>query len=301
MPATTPARSARLRRPCSGCVSVPKRKEFIAATGRAPIVKMSRRIPPTPVAAPWKGSMKEGWLCDSTLKAAHQPSPTSTMPAFSPGGTMTRSPLVGSLLRWTREDLYEQCSDHMTEKTPSSTNVGSRPSSSRMRSNSSEVRLCAATTSGVMISEFMARKRREPLSVCSSVRRTAQDKGSRPFLQTAVPLFLPARLRRFIFQRLVERGAQLVGFDATLVFEDDVARAVVEEGRGQLAAPRRVYEVDGDALVGGFEEVGGQTGGVLLGQELGHGLLDLRRVVERDEDEVEPALVVLPANLDEVG
>ena len=27
--------------------------EFIEAIGRAPIVKMSRRIPPTPVAAPW--------------------------------------------------------------------------------------------------------------------------------------------------------------------------------------------------------------------------------------------------------
>src|ERR671917_623695 len=108
--------------------------------------------------------MKDGWLCDSTLKAAHQPSPTSTIPAFSPGGTMTRSPSVGSRLRCAREDLYEQCSDHMTEKTPSSTKVGSRPSRARMRSNSSEVRLCAATTSGVMISEFMSRKRREPLS-----------------------------------------------------------------------------------------------------------------------------------------
>src|SRR5215211_1129568 len=101
--------------------------------------------------------MNGGGLCDSTLKAAHQPSPTSTTPAFSPGGTMTRSPSVGSLLRCVREDLYEQCSDHITEKTPSSTKVGSRPSSSRMRSNSSGVRLCAATTSGVMVSEFMAR------------------------------------------------------------------------------------------------------------------------------------------------
>ena len=30
----------------------PKRSESITASGRAPIVKMSRRIPPTPVAAP---------------------------------------------------------------------------------------------------------------------------------------------------------------------------------------------------------------------------------------------------------
>src|SRR6266404_8651785 len=94
--------------------------------------------------------MNDGWLCDSILKAAHQPSPTSTTPAFSPGGTMTRSPLVGSRFRWTREDLYEQCSDHITEKTPSSTKLGSRPNSSFTRVNSAGVRLCAAMTSGVI-------------------------------------------------------------------------------------------------------------------------------------------------------
>src|SRR6266849_2208112 len=49
-----------------------------------------------------------------------------------------------------REDLYEQCSDHITEKTPSSTVFGSRPSSSFTRVNSSGVRLCAAMTSGVI-------------------------------------------------------------------------------------------------------------------------------------------------------
>src|SRR5256714_367825 len=183
MPATTPASSARLRRPCSGGESVPKRSEFIAATGRAPIVKMSRKIPPTPVAAPWNGSMKEGWLCDSTLKATHQPSPTSTTPAFSPGGTTTRSPVTGRRLRCTREDLYEQCSDHITEKTPSSTNVGSRPKSLTMRAYSSCVRLCAATTSVVIAWESIKRKRGDP-SDLFRLRRTAQDKGSRRFLQT---------------------------------------------------------------------------------------------------------------------
>ena len=50
-----------------------------------------------------------------------------------------------------REDLYEQCSDHMTEKMPSSTRFGSRPSSDLMRSNSSRVRLWAETTSGVIM------------------------------------------------------------------------------------------------------------------------------------------------------
>ena len=37
---------------------------------------MSRRMPPTPVAAPSKGSTALGWLCDSTLNAHASPSPT---------------------------------------------------------------------------------------------------------------------------------------------------------------------------------------------------------------------------------
>src|SRR5215510_13314097 len=53
-----------------------------------------------------------------------------------------------------REDLYEQCSDHMTEKIPSSAKLGSRPSNSFIRSNSCCVRLWAAITSGVIIRTF---------------------------------------------------------------------------------------------------------------------------------------------------
>ena len=63
------------------------------AIGRAPTAKMSRRIPPTPVAAPWKGSTALGWLCDSTLKATERPPPTSTAPAFSPGPMHQPRPL----------------------------------------------------------------------------------------------------------------------------------------------------------------------------------------------------------------
>ena len=70
---------------CAARRGSPKRSESSDAIGRAPIVKMSRRMPPTPVAAPWYGSMKHGWLCDSILNAATQPSPMSTTPAFSPG------------------------------------------------------------------------------------------------------------------------------------------------------------------------------------------------------------------------
>jgi hypothetical protein len=60
---------------------------------------MSRMMPPTPVAAPWYGSMNEGWLCDSILKTAARPSPMSTAPAFSPGPCRTRGPFVGSFRR----------------------------------------------------------------------------------------------------------------------------------------------------------------------------------------------------------
>lgn len=63
--------------------------------GRAPMLMMSRRIPPTPVAAPWKGSTAEGWLWLSILKATAQPSPTRTTPAFSPGPWRTASPPWG--------------------------------------------------------------------------------------------------------------------------------------------------------------------------------------------------------------
>jgi hypothetical protein len=65
---------------------------------------------------------------------------------------MTRGPLVGSRRRCTREDLYEQCSLHITLKTPSSVYVGRRPSSSMTRENSSAESLCwrarAASTRG---------------------------------------------------------------------------------------------------------------------------------------------------------
>ena len=56
--------------------SSPKRSESSTAIGRAPTANTSRRMPPTPVAAPWNGSTALGWLCDSTLNAIASPSPT---------------------------------------------------------------------------------------------------------------------------------------------------------------------------------------------------------------------------------
>ena len=52
MPATTPGST----RCVSGAAAGPNRSESISATGRAPMARMSRTIPPTPVAAPWNGS-----------------------------------------------------------------------------------------------------------------------------------------------------------------------------------------------------------------------------------------------------
>ena len=64
--------------------------------GRAPMVKMSRRMPPTPVAAPWKGSTALGWLWLSTFMTMARPWPISTAPAFSsPGPMRTCGPSLG--------------------------------------------------------------------------------------------------------------------------------------------------------------------------------------------------------------
>src|SRR5947199_4654044 len=116
------------------------------------MVKMSRMIPPTPVAAPWNGSIALGWLWLSILNAIAHPSPISTTPAFSsPALTRMLGPVVGNFFNSFREFLYEQCSLHITEKIPSSVKLGSRSRIFLMRSNSSGVRPCCATTSGVTI------------------------------------------------------------------------------------------------------------------------------------------------------
>src|ERR1700686_547073 len=95
--------------------------------------------------------MNDGWLCDSILNAQAQPSPMSMIPAFSPGPCNTSLLRVGRRFRCTRDDLYEQCSLHITLKMPSSVRVGSRPPSSCLTfSNSSGVRPCSRTISGVM-------------------------------------------------------------------------------------------------------------------------------------------------------
>src|SRR3954452_21142718 len=79
MPAT--ARSNRNRD--RGESSSPKRSESSTAIGRAPIAKTSRRMPPTPVAAPWNGSTALGWVCAWRGFAALA-SPSAPPPALLP-------------------------------------------------------------------------------------------------------------------------------------------------------------------------------------------------------------------------
>src|ERR1700712_1844783 len=94
--------------------------------------------------------MNEGWLWLSILKMQASPSPMSITPAFSPGPWITHDALVGSFARWKRVDLYEQCSDHITLKMPSSTKLGSRFSNRLIWAYSSSVRPCSLTRAGVM-------------------------------------------------------------------------------------------------------------------------------------------------------
>src|SRR3954449_8204305 len=145
MPATE--RSSRYRERAEAAGS-PKRSESSTAIGRAPTAKTSRRMPPTPVAAPWNGSTALGWLCDSTLNAQTRPPPTSTAPAFSPGPITTRSPSVGSRRRSLRECLYAQCSDHSSENIASSTWLGGRSSFSTISSYSASVSPSARASTG---------------------------------------------------------------------------------------------------------------------------------------------------------
>ncbi len=101
MPATARVKRWRLR----ALASSPKRRLSSSAIGRAPIARMSRTMPPTPVAAPSKGSTADGWLWLSIFSATAQPSPTSTTPAFSPGPCSTAGPEVGKAAKNGRECL----------------------------------------------------------------------------------------------------------------------------------------------------------------------------------------------------
>ena len=77
----------------------PKRSESRIAIGRAPIANTSRRIPPTPVAAPWNGSTALGWLCDSTLNAQARSAADGDRARVLARPEDQRGPSVGSVLQ----------------------------------------------------------------------------------------------------------------------------------------------------------------------------------------------------------
>src|ERR1700691_946827 len=100
--------------------------------------------------------MNEGGLWVSILKTTASPSPISTIPAFSPGPQMTRSAVVGSVFSHIYDDLYEQCSLHIAEKTPSSVRFGVRPRIASQRANSSADSPISAARAGVTLLPFTA-------------------------------------------------------------------------------------------------------------------------------------------------
>src|SRR3954451_8126990 len=82
--------------------------------------------------------------------AMAMPSPTSMTPAPSPGPTSTHGASVGNRRRWMRDDLYEQCSDHITANIASSSGFGARPRIRSIDSASSSVNpndLCSGAPS----------------------------------------------------------------------------------------------------------------------------------------------------------
>src|ERR1043165_189678 len=149
-------------------------------------------------------------------------------PAFSPGPWMTCGPLVGSPRRWILEDLYEQCSFHIAEKMPSSVMVGSRPISWRIRSYSSGLRPCSATSSGVMVGALGI--------TCASCR--LREMGDQPGEQPA-PIGAADRVLHVVFR--VRHQAE----DVELLVEharDPVGRAVDVPFRVALAVRIGVAE-----------------------------------------------------------
>src|SRR2546427_2220212 len=140
----------------------PNRRESSKAIGRAPIARMSRMIPPTPVAAPWNGATALGWLWLSILKTAAHPGATITAPAFSPGPCSTRRPRTGSRASTALECLYAQCSLHITPNIASSVRLGARPRRRQISSYSagrSPVSARRSVTGSVCIASLALRAR----------------------------------------------------------------------------------------------------------------------------------------------
>ena len=120
-------------RPRSGAASSgwsgrPKRSALRLATGRAPIVNTSRRMPPTPGRRALIGLDVAG-----VVVALHLEDRRLAVADVDHAGILARAADHPRRRRSAASsdgcatDLYEQCSDHITEKMPSSVRFGSRP------------------------------------------------------------------------------------------------------------------------------------------------------------------------------
>src|SRR5262249_20752204 len=91
-------------------------------------------------------------------------------PAFSPGPTSTHGASLGSRRKCRRDDLYEQCSLHMTEYMASSRWLGDRPRMASMRASSSSVKPSARCTSGAGVAVVIGPPSLTPPTVSLLVR-----------------------------------------------------------------------------------------------------------------------------------
>src|SRR6266550_9338736 len=190
---------------------------------------------------------------------------------------MTRSPAVGRRFRWTREDLYEQCSDHITENTPSSTVFGSRPSSSLTRVNSSGVRLCAAMTSGV-IDSIKSRQKAES-------RR--QKEMIAPFRLLLTAYFL------------VDCRAQFGGLDLAEVLENKFTFPVVKKRCRQRAVPFLVHGMNRGLRIVDVQEHDRHRRLHLFEKIHRPGFVG--HFIERDREEIQALRAVIVVDFDQIG
>src|SRR5215210_7266716 len=153
-------------------------------------------------------------------RATAIPSPTSTTPAFSPNPASTHGAVNGRRPRWTRDDLYEQCSDHMTAYMASSRSLAGRPRRRVMASASSSVR----PSSRWRASGMQATYRRTVQSRIDLISPFHPVRIRQMPAKTASPKSMPAKTKR-------SRSPM-----------SDSHKAALAEGRDQGRAVRRYLE-----------------------------------------------------------
>src|SRR5271165_183596 len=172
---------------CDPGTGVPKRNGSALATTSAPMHKTSRKIPPTPVAAPSNGTTCDGWLWLSCATTTPYSTPSTVparkTPASSPTPTSTSALTVGSLRSSGRLLLYEQCSLHWMANACASARVGSRPMRCAIERNSA--------------GESASASRRARRCNWSSVAPATGSGSAERLISVAVEFIRPSFTRRF--------------------------------------------------------------------------------------------------------